>query len=310
MPKVSVVIPTHNRAELLRSAITSVLNQTFQDFEIVIVDDTSQDHTPHVVNSFGDGRIKYLRHNYNKGEGAARNTGVKNAQGEFIAFLDDDDEWLPEKLELQVTLLESSLPTVGCVYTGYSKIEKVSGKLLCQKVLSVRGNILDHLVTENWLSSSTMLLRKECFVKAGLFDERLTFGADYDLWLRIAKYFDFECLDKPLATYCIHGNNVTLNYDTIIGGFEMLLEKNPILGLKGKVSSKRYRSLGVLYCYRGDIKKGRTALRKAIKLYPLGIKNYIDLILTFLGTHKFKQLKQFRDTVALKVRSSEPASRT
>src|SRR3989442_437688 len=104
MSKVSVIIPTYNRAEFLGLALTSVLNQTFQDFEILIIDDNSQDSTQEVVTNFGDERIKYIRHDVNKRVAAARNTGVANSNGEYIAFLDDDDEWFPDKLQIQLDL--------------------------------------------------------------------------------------------------------------------------------------------------------------------------------------------------------------
>src|SRR5215510_4989137 len=94
MPKVSVNIPTHNRAEFLRSAITSVLDQTFQDFEIVIIDDASQDHTQEVIASFNDKRIKVMHNQVSKGDAGARNVGIMNSNCKYIAFLDDDDEWL------------------------------------------------------------------------------------------------------------------------------------------------------------------------------------------------------------------------
>jgi len=113
MPKVSVIVLTHNRPEMLRQAIGSILRQTFQDFEIVLVDDASRDNTPEVIKSFGDHRIKYIRHEVNKGEAGSRNTGVTNSSGDYIAFLDDDDEWLPEKLERQMRLLESSPSRLG-----------------------------------------------------------------------------------------------------------------------------------------------------------------------------------------------------
>ena len=117
MPAVSVIIPTYNRAEFLRLAITSVLNQTFQDFEIIVVDDASEDHTHEVMNNLNDKRIKYIRHEVNKRVSAARNTGVLHSSGDYIAFLDDDDEWLPSKLQRQVALLEDSTSTCGGVYT-------------------------------------------------------------------------------------------------------------------------------------------------------------------------------------------------
>ena len=117
MPKVSVVIPTHNRAGFLQAAIQSVLNQTFQDFEIIVVDDASEDQTTEIVRSFSDPRIRYMRHESNKGQGASRNDGIRQASGEYIALLDDDDEWLPEKLAKQVALLDSSPSQVGMIYT-------------------------------------------------------------------------------------------------------------------------------------------------------------------------------------------------
>jgi glycosyltransferase involved in cell wall biosynthesis len=118
MPKVSAVIPTYNRAQFLERAIRSVLDQTFQDFEIVVVNDASPDEgaTDAVVKDFRDPRIKYFRHETNKGIGATRNTGVLNSSGEYIAFLDDDDAWLPQKLALQCRLLTTRL--LWARYTG------------------------------------------------------------------------------------------------------------------------------------------------------------------------------------------------
>ena len=108
MPKVSVIILTYNRATLLRRALQSVLNQSFGDFEIIVVDDASVDGTKDVMRDMSDNRIQYVQHKQNMGEGRSRNTGLAKAQGQYIAFLDDDDEWLPEKLELQVSLMEKS----------------------------------------------------------------------------------------------------------------------------------------------------------------------------------------------------------
>src|SRR5207237_7043535 len=117
MPKVSVIIPTHNRSGFLRLAVLSVLKQTFPDFELVIVDDASGDDTPAVVKRFEDPRIRYIRHERNLRIAAARNTGISNSTGEYVAFLDDDDEWLPSKLQKQVSALDHSASTVGAVYT-------------------------------------------------------------------------------------------------------------------------------------------------------------------------------------------------
>jgi glycosyltransferase involved in cell wall biosynthesis len=122
MPKVSVIIPTYNRAGLLKRAIQSVLNQIYQDFEIIIVDDASTDNTENVIESFKEHRIRYIKHESNKGAAVARNTGIKFANENYIAFQDSDDEWLPEKLEKQMEIIEHASPRVGVVYTGYRRI--------------------------------------------------------------------------------------------------------------------------------------------------------------------------------------------
>src|SRR5438128_2256003 len=121
MPKVSVIIPTYNRAGFLRAAVQSVLDQTFTDFDVVIVDDASQDETQSVVERLQDKRIRCIRHPTNRRIAATRNTGIVNSTGEYIAFLDDDDQWLPEKLAKQVAMLDGSALSVGAVYTAFDQ---------------------------------------------------------------------------------------------------------------------------------------------------------------------------------------------
>ena len=148
MSQVSVIIPTHNRARFLREAISSVLNQTFQDFEILVVDDASDDNTREVVAGFEDIRIKYFRHDTNRGGSAARNTGIRNSMCSYIAFLDDDDEWFPEKLGKQMELLLASDPKVGAVYTGYLDVDKATGQVIGEQLPSRRGNLPTSLSRE------------------------------------------------------------------------------------------------------------------------------------------------------------------
>src|ERR1051326_1608307 len=166
MPKVSVIIPTHNRAEFLRSAITSVLNQTFQNFEIVIVDDASKDHTQEIIAGFNDTRIKAIHNMCSKGDAGARNIGIMHSQCEYIAFLDDDDEWLPEKLQVQTCLLNNSSSNIGFVCTG-----RFTVNMKDRKVYSVWNPETNDLSKENFIITSSILLRRECFEKCGLFDE-------------------------------------------------------------------------------------------------------------------------------------------
>lgn len=299
MPKVSIIIPTYNRAESLRSAITSVLNQSFQDFEIIIVDDASKDNTGEVVDAFKDTRIKYIRHEVNKKEAGSRNTGLRNSIGDYIAFLDDDDEWLPDKLRLQVDLLDHSAPTVGVVYTGCFQIERESGKTLIQMTPVKKGYIFKDMIQQNrMLGPSTMLLRKECFEKVGAFDENIDFGTDYDMWLRISKHFHFDYVKDPLVRYYVHNERLSSDTKLMIKGAETMIQKHGRLFASDKKSySRRYLKLGVYYCYAGNLKKGRQAFWMGIKLYPLETRHYFNLCLTLLGGQNFKTLKAIKDRV-------------
>ena len=126
-PKVSVIIPTYNRADLLPRAVKSALSQTYDDYEILIVDDCSTDHTRETVSAWDDERVRYTRHTENRGQSGALNMGIHNASGQYIAFLDDDDEWVPTKLEKQVAVLESSDPKVGLVYGWLDQVNDEAG---------------------------------------------------------------------------------------------------------------------------------------------------------------------------------------
>jgi len=297
MPKVSVIIPTYNRATLLPAAVESVLRQSFQDFEIIVVDDASQDGTLDVIRTFTDRRIHHIRHDAHKGQGVSRNAGIRNAFGEYIAFLDDDDEWLPEKLEKQVFLLDSSPPKVGMVYTGFREIAASTKEVIAEVIPERRGYLFEQMCIRNWIGTcSTVLLRRSCFENTGLFDEGLASGADYDLWLRVSKEFDIEYILEPLVLYTVHAHRISTNRESLIRGMEAQLKKNAaIFSTSTKSYSQRYLFLGVHYCYLGDLRKGREAFAKAIRLYPFEIRYYYNLCLSLLGVDTFRKMKDFRD---------------
>jgi len=148
-PNVSVIVATYNRANFIDRAIKSILNQIYQDFEIIIVDDGSSDNTEEIIKGYKDKRIIYIKHKKNQGISTARNTGIKRAKGEYIAFLDSDDEWFPEKLERQVVLLQNESSEVGVVYSDLRYIDE-NGKDM-NKLLNPRkeGYIYKDLLGEN-----------------------------------------------------------------------------------------------------------------------------------------------------------------
>ena len=289
-PKVSVIILTYNRHLLLRKAILSVLNQTFQDFEIIVIDDASKEETRFIMDEFTDERIRYFRHNVNKGEGCARNTGLKYVKGKYIAFLDDDDEWLPEKLDLQVTLLKGSPEDVGVVYTGCMRVNTVSGEVLGVYIPQKRGDIFRELLTTNFVIPSSVLMKKECLEKVGMFDESIDYGLDYDMWIRISREFKFECIKKPLIKYSINQGRLSTKLDIQIRGREKILEKyGDFFASVPKDYSHHYFMLGMLHFCNGNITEGRKASFKAIQLYPFSLKPYLATFLSLIGTYAVKK---------------------
>jgi glycosyltransferase involved in cell wall biosynthesis len=298
VPKVSVVIPTHNRASFLQAAIQSVLNQTFQDFEIIVVDDASEDQTGEVVQSFTDPRLRYMRHETSRGQGATRNAGLHQASGEYVALLDDDDEWMLQKLEKQVALLDGSPSKVGMVYAGVCRVEVSSKRVLNRVIPEKRGSIFRDLCEKNWIGGcSSVVLRRSCLEKIGWFEEGLAAQADYDLWIRISKEFDIECIREPLVYYGVHGNRISTNYESLIQGMEAQFGKyGSLFARDNRNYSRRYFVLGIYYCLDGNAKKGRDALLKAIRLYPFQVRPYYYLCLSLLGTDKLRKWKQLRES--------------
>jgi len=291
MPQVSVIIPTRNRPDFLRGALLSVLSQTYQNFEIIVVDDASTDNTSEIVAAFNDERITLLRHDTNKGGSAARNTGILASKCDYIAFLDDDDEWFPEKLAKQMHILLASPPEVGCVYTGYVDVSSSSGETIGEYLPTKRGDLSKDLSAANCVgSASSVLLKRECFKNIGLFDESLPCSQDYDLWIRISNEFLFECVPEALFKYHIHENKISTNLDALTRGLEIMATKYRDYPLS--YYHEQYIDLGIMYCLGGDIKKGRRAFFKAIKLFPLQFRAYFNLGLSLFGAGKFRKIKE------------------
>jgi glycosyltransferase involved in cell wall biosynthesis len=210
-PKVSVIIPTHNRATMLKRAIESVLAQSYQDFELIIVSDGATDETDSLVEGWDDRRIRYFKHAHSKGASAARNTGIKNSRGAYLAFLDDDDEWLPFHLESLVDKMDDSEPKVGLVY-GW--IDYYEGKrVIRQRHPTLKGKILKDMLDKQAITnSSVLLIRREVLDIVKGFDEELPRGNDGDFIRRISKHFEVDYVPKVLAKIHVgHADRITVN---------------------------------------------------------------------------------------------------
>ena len=301
-PTVSVIIPTYNRAHLIGRAIRSVLNQTYQDFELIVVDDGSTDNTEEVVKGFNDGRIRYIRHDENRGGAAARNTGIKASQGEYIAFLDSDDEWLPHKIEKQLTVFSKGSLRLGVVYTGVRTVDLRSGRLIHIKLPQARGDIFRKLLSENVVvgSTSTALIRRSCLGKSGLFDENLPSRQDLDLWIRLARYYTFDYVREVLAVIYIHKNRITSTPEAKIRGSKLLLQKIYEDLRKSKKLLSQYQFLIGKFSYlAGHRQEGRKYILEAIRTYPFSLKYIIALGATFLGPSLFRWLQHINEVFRL-----------
>lgn len=284
-PVVSIIIPTYNRAHLLGRAIQSVLDQTHQDFELIIVDDGSTDNTEEIVRSFSDERIRYIKHDKNRGGAAARNTGIKAARGEYIAFQDSDDEWLPEKLEKQIRVFETVPPEVGVVYTGFHRLENNKKTYIpSSKITQKEGYIFSSLLKGNFVTTQAVLVKRECFERAGMFDENLPRLQDWELFIRISKYYHFKCIDEPLVISYYQPRSISADQNALIRALELILERHfEDLKKDRRVLASHCLILGHLLCSNGQLKQGRSYLIKAVKAYPLNIKALCAALASLLG---------------------------
>lgn len=212
MPHISIIIPTYNRAGFIGETINSVLAQTYQDFEIIVADDGSTDNTAEVVAEFGNA-VTYVFLPHRGQPAATRNAGLTIAQGEFIAFLDSDDLYLPRKLEIQSTALDTH-PNVGIVYSnGYffkDNPNQPTGYVQ-DGLPTPSGDIFPELLRGNFLAPPVILIRRLCLDTAGLFDENtaLLGCEDYDLWLRIAVQYQALYLPETVAAIRRHSQNIS-----------------------------------------------------------------------------------------------------
>lgn len=269
MPVISVIIPTYNRAHVLKRAIDSVLGQTFQDIEIIIVDDASTDGTEIIIDTFHDKRILYIKHEKRKGASAARNTGIGIASSEYVAFLDSDDEWLPEKLAKQIQVFNKSSQNLGLVYTACMEI--VDSKQKRTVIPKCRGNVMEKLLVNNCVGYIvTPLVRKECFTKAGLFDEQLPGSQDWDMWIRIAQYYEIDFLNDILVYVYPQRDGIMKNNAGAIFAHKRILRKYEYLvsTLPRKLKAERYLYEGIFFWWKRDILSSCHYLLRAVFLNP------------------------------------------
>ncbi len=209
MPTVSVIIPTYNSAKYVIEAVESVLAQTYQDFEILVIDDGSTDETEQVLRRYKN-PVRYIRQP-NGGVAVARNRGIQESRGRYIAFLDADDTWLPHKLEQQINVLQQH-PHAHACYSAFTIVDADLNPLGISRSQR-QGSALEDLLTHGNIIGSicTVLCERSLFDEVGGFDPKLSQCADWDMWVRLAAHTEFLYLDEPFVTYRQHGTNMSRN---------------------------------------------------------------------------------------------------
>lgn len=210
-PLVSVVIATYNMGQYLPEAVDSVLAQTWKNLELIVVDDGSEDDTEKRMEAYSkNSRVRYIK-TKNQGQPKAKNRGLEEAQGQFIAFCDADDFWAPNKLNYQLPYFSD--PNVGVVYSEVSYIDE-SGNLIQKPQPYSRhsGDVTEYLILKNFVPFGTAVIRRQCLDNNGKFDEKLPMGIDWDLWLRYSIDWEFKYIKERTYTYRIWPGQMSKNY--------------------------------------------------------------------------------------------------
>jgi glycosyltransferase involved in cell wall biosynthesis len=282
MPKVSVIIPTHNRSQLLPRAINSVLNQTYKDFELIIVDDASTDNTAEIVSRFNDPSIKYYKNEINRGLPASRNIGIKNSTANFLGFLDDDDAWEPTKLEKQLVALQDSDSKVGLIYCHYRRINANDGSVIDEVAPLFRGKVGEYIIANCFIASGSPIVRKECFGKVGLFDEGLQGCEDWDMWIRISKYYEFDLVPESLLNYYIH-DSISSNIDQKINAWTRIIKKHTDdFAEYPRLFSMNINHLLKLHIYKGNRFESWKLIAESLKHNKMQRKIFFYFLISFL----------------------------
>jgi glycosyltransferase involved in cell wall biosynthesis/acyl carrier protein len=274
MALVSVVITNYNYERYIGLSIESALGQTYRDLELIVVDDGSTDGSDAVISSFlSDRRMRYIKQ-ANKGQAAATNVAIEASRGDYVAFLDADDIWIPEKLTEQMAAFRAQ-PGVGVVYSDAMAIDE-SGRQMDRMPAGARGGrALDELLLENFVPFSSAVVRRECFLTAGLLNPRFRVCTDYDLWLRIAKEHEFLRVPKVLIRYRRKANALSGNADEMFATARVITDE--FIAQNGNLMTRGVRKREFIlanyrrfshYCSVGDRRKATAYLRQLLTRAP------------------------------------------
>ena len=270
---------------MIKRSANSILYQTYDDFEIIVIDDGSSDNTEEIIRSLRDPRIRYIRQDANCGPSYARNIGIKAARGKYIAFQDSDDVWVPDKLEKQMNIFRTSESEVGVVFSAIIRVfDKKVEFISCGK-LQKSGCVNNEMY--NWdfpIYIQSTVVHKDCFNRAGFFDERLYCYEDKDLFIRISKYYNFFYIDEALVISTLSVDSISKNIRFIVDSSLILYQKHYDGFKRHKKSFSRFLyMLGNSMMKLGNILEGKRYILMSIKYCPINLKAIFIFCLSFFG---------------------------
>lgn len=299
-PLVSVVVPSYNRPNALIDSLSSIKEQTYQNIEVIVVDDASEIPVEEVLD---DAKISLsypitiIRHDVNKGASAARNAGIKQSEGKFIAFLDDDDLWYPRKIEAQVDRFRSTDDDIGVVYTGMEFVN-AEGEPIRSHVETVEGDVTKELLRRNFIGSfSTIMVRSKVIDNTGVLDQRFPCWQDIEWYIRISKNWEFACVREILVRMRQQeGEHISDDFEQIRDtAFSLFVEKYRSLARTyGKIFEREFLGwvefrVGAYNALRtGHYSAARRHLFRAVKQYPLELRFWLYLVVAIGGEPAYK----------------------
>lgn len=286
-PLVSIVLPTYNRAYILPRAIQSVFGQTYQNWELIIVDDGSIDATPDLVAGYHDARIRYIRHGTNKGLAAGRNTGLNAARADFVANLDSDDEWEAAKLEKEMAVFQKAPPNVCVVYSGYErKLARGTTVLLPSRTMPVKeGDLSNAFLEGNCISMQMAIIRKEAALRIGSFDERVEALQDWEFWLRLAPICEFRYVPEILTRGSVLPDSIAKNQQKRLRARVYIFQKHKALFQKNpSVYAWHAFTIGRAFAMMGNAAKAKNYFAIALHMRPFLPRYIVAYTTTVVGS--------------------------
>lgn len=302
---VSVIMPVYNREEYVGYAISSILDQTYSNVEIVAVNDGSTDRSLEVLREFENkypGKVVVIDQ-VNQGQVVSRNNAISQAKGQYIAFLDSDDLWQPTKLEKQMPLFNDA---VGLVYCAVDNINEDGEKIdteLCES--NCRGDIYPKLLVSNRMTGGTVVVKRDVIDKVGVFDTDFPAAENWDLWIRVCKVSEADFVDEPLVQYRFHPGNMSKDQTLMLSVIQRIIDKHCSGEPETAALAQAYKDVHASYAYRkgvfhfssGEYFEARKKFREAQVVIPGYKDTRIRVFRTYLGRAGNSMLSIFKNLI-------------